>query len=167
VFWDIILTTDADINAIKDVFIFVEDLADVEIEITDGMIHSEEDNKRLGQILVERGDLRLEDLKEALKDQKRIGEILVDRGMVSPDKVQAALSEQEQIRKKKEKQQSEESISSIRVALRNLIRLSIWWENLLRYRPASLRKQTPKMTPISLLLPNRLNISLPSFVKMP
>lgn len=116
VFWNVILTTDAGINAIKDVFIFVEDLADIEIEITDRVTHGEEDNKRLGQILVERGDLRLEDLKEALKDQKRIGEILVDRGMVSPDKVRAALSEQEQIRKKKEKQQSEESISSIRVA---------------------------------------------------
>jgi len=116
VFWDIILTTDAGMNAIKDVFIFVEDLADIEIEIIDKMMYSEEEHKKLGQILVERGDLSLEDLKKTLKDQKRIGELLVDRGIVSPDKVQAALSEQEQIKKKKEKQQSEESISSIRVA---------------------------------------------------
>jgi two-component system, chemotaxis family, sensor kinase CheA len=114
--WDIVLTTDAGANAIKDVFIFAEDAAEIGIEVVEKKAYDEEEQKKLGEILVERGDLTIEDLKATLREQKRLGEMLIDRGIVSPDSVQSALAEQEQVKKKREKQQSEESISSIRVA---------------------------------------------------
>lgn len=119
-YWDIVLTTDAGVDAIKDVFIFVEDAAEIEIKVLEKELHDEEIHKGLGEILVERGDISFTNLEEILKEQKRIGEILIDRGFVSPDRIQSALAEQEHIKKKREKQQNEESISSIRVAAAKL-----------------------------------------------
>ena len=58
-YWDIILTTMADMNAVRDVFIFAEDAIELKIEVIDDgeMIDSDEDYKKLGEILIERGDL--------------------------------------------------------------------------------------------------------------
>ena len=121
--WDIILTTNKGIDAIRDVFIFVEDVTDIKIEIVDEG-DCDENYKKLGEILVDRGDLSLEDLKVNLKRQKRIGEILVDEGLVSPDKVQSALAEQEQVREIREKNRARENgMSSIRVAADKLDKL--------------------------------------------
>lgn len=119
VFWDATLTTDQGMNAIKDVFIFVEDLAEITIDEYKGNVE-EEDAKRLGELLIERGDLTPEDLTTTLKEQKKIGEILVDRGLVAPDRVQAALAEQEEVKKKKAKQNSDELASTIRVPAHKL-----------------------------------------------
>ncbi len=109
-YWDIILTTDKGVNAIKDVFIFVEDLADVTIDAVD-------EDKKLGEILLEKGDVTAEALKTSLDRKKLIGEILVDTGAVPPEQVQSALIEQEQVRKKKGQ---EDAIESIRVAATKL-----------------------------------------------
>lgn len=122
-YWDIVLTTDAGVDAIKDVFIFVEDAAEIEIKVLEKELHDEEIHKGLGEILVERGDISFTNLEEILKEQKKIGELLIDRGFVSPDKIQSALAEQEHIKKKREKQQNKESISSIRVAAEKLDKL--------------------------------------------
>ncbi len=120
--WDIILTTTRDINAIRDVFIFVEDDCDLTIEkIDDGMqSDAEVDYKKLGEILVERGDLSAEKLKEVLSAQKKIGSVLVDSGAVSPDQVQAALVEQQHIRTVRHKRQTVEATASIRVPAEKL-----------------------------------------------
>ena len=82
IYWDIILTTGRGINAIKDVFIFVEDDCELRIEIIDdgGRLDNEADYKKLGDILVERGDLSPEDMKQVLSEQKRFGELLVEKG---------------------------------------------------------------------------------------
>ncbi|MFH0997114.1 MAG: chemotaxis protein CheA, partial [Pseudomonadota bacterium] len=123
--WDIILTTTRDENAIRDVFIFVEDACELHIDVIDAarQIDSEQDYKKLGEILVERGDLNADTLKEVLGAQKRIGSILVDSGMVSNDQVQAALVEQQHIRDKRQKRQTAESTASIRVPAERLDRL--------------------------------------------
>src|SRR3990170_5593434 len=48
--------------------------------------------KRLGEILLESGDVSQDQLQIALQEQgKRLGEILVDKGMATPDKVDNAL----------------------------------------------------------------------------
>src|SRR3989337_677680 len=48
--------------------------------------------KKLGDILLESGDVSQEQLQIALQEQgKRLGEILVDKGMATPDKVDNAL----------------------------------------------------------------------------
>jgi two-component system chemotaxis sensor kinase CheA len=123
-YWDIVLTTDRGVNAIKDVFIFVEDESEISIDV----IHEEGEvdeaqHKRLGEILVQRGDLSGQELRRVLAEKRPIGELLVDAGLVTPDKVQAALAEQEQLRDVREKQKKEESLASIRVAAEKLDRL--------------------------------------------
>ena len=95
--WDIVLTTDRGIDAVKDVFIFVEDGSDLRIDVL------EEKDCRLGEILVGRGDITEKDLKAVLKERKYIGETLVERGVVTPDAVESALVEQQHVRKIKEK----------------------------------------------------------------
>jgi len=124
-YWDIILTTNKGIEAIKDVFIFVEDQSEVRIEVIDdtGMTEEGIDYKKLGEILVERGDLSSDDLKKALDTHGRIGEQLVDAGMIDPAKVESALIEQQQVRDVREKRSREDAISSIRVASAKLDKL--------------------------------------------
>lgn len=117
-YWDIILTTNRGIDEIRDVFIFVEDQSEVRIEVIDdtGMTEEGIDYKKLGEILVERGDLSSDALKKALAMHGRIGEQLVEAGMVDPGKVESALIEQQQVRDVREKRSREDAISSIRVA---------------------------------------------------
>ncbi len=115
-YWDIVLATDKGMNAIKDVFIFVEDLAEITIEPV-------EEDKRLGEIMVERGDIKKEDLEEILKEKKPIGEMLVDKGLVTKDKVTSALMEQTRVKEVKEKRQKEDALSSIRVSADKLDKL--------------------------------------------
>ena len=117
--FDIVLSTDAGINAIKDVFIFVEDDCDLTIEaVADENFLGEE--KKLGEILVERGDLSKEDLTKALTDQKKLGELLVHAGMVDSARVESALAEQQQVRQVKRKKEDEEAASSVRVPAQRL-----------------------------------------------
>jgi len=123
--WDLILTTDEDINTIRDVFIFVEDSCELTVEPVDTCQEAGggDNHMKLGEILVERGEIRSEDLEEALSRQKRIGEILVDGGIVSRDKVEAALAEQKHVNELQEKQKLEQSVATIRVGADKLDKL--------------------------------------------
>jgi two-component system, chemotaxis family, sensor kinase CheA len=115
-YWDIVLTTDKGENSIKDVFIFVEDLAEITIEPA-------QEGKRLGEIMIEKGDVKKEDIEKVLKEKKPIGELLVEKGLVSKDKVASALAEQTQVKEVKEKRQKDDAVSSIRVAADKLDKL--------------------------------------------
>ena len=117
VFWDIILTTDKGTNAIEDVFIFVADTCEISIRAIDAEGDVEETSayKKLGEILVERGDLSADDVQQALTGQKRIGEMLTDARIVSSDTVESALVEQEHVKKIREKRQEAAIASSLRV----------------------------------------------------
>lgn len=115
--WDIILTTRKDINEIRDVFIFVEDMSDITVtKIDDGSTSEQEEYKKIGEILFERGEISLSDLEAILGAQKRIGEMLIESGKVNRAEVRSALMEQEHIRNLRKKRTTEESTSSIRVA---------------------------------------------------
>ncbi len=100
IYWDIVLTTSSGIEAIKDVFIFVEDDCDLKIDLIDdgSVLDSDSSYKKLGDILVERGDLSPVEMHKIVSMQKRFGEILVEQGIVPASKVQSALVEQQQIR---------------------------------------------------------------------
>jgi len=115
--WDIVLTSDRGLNAIKDVFIFLADSNDIRIdEITDAAtIPLEPRHKRLGEILVERGDLTPQSLEAVLTEKKAIGQTLVGKGLVRDEDVASALAEQELVREAAERRQSEFSSRSIRV----------------------------------------------------
>ena len=123
--WDVILTTRRDRNAIRDVFIFVEDDCELTIDVIDEEegVDAEQGAGRLGEILLDRGAIKPEALKEALGAHKRIGELLVDSGAVGADQVQAALAEQQHIRQIREKRQATDSTASIRVPAERLDRL--------------------------------------------
>jgi two-component system chemotaxis sensor kinase CheA len=97
--WDILLNTASGIDAIKDVFAFVEDISKIDIEdiSTDFILNPDTPLPRLGEILLQRGDVATNDLHEALRSQRRLGELLVDGGVVSGARVASALSEQQSI----------------------------------------------------------------------
>ncbi len=125
-YWDIILTTGKGIDAIYDIFMFVEDhCTELKVDPIDdgGMLDTEPDYKRLGEILVERGDLKPEALSEALKSKKQLGEELVKSGLVSTGKVEAALSEQKRVKDIRQIRQKTEISSSIRVRSERLDKL--------------------------------------------
>lgn len=119
--WDIILTTKHELNDIKDVFIFVEDDCDLDIQcIGDEATLTDEDapSRKLGEILVDRGDISAEELDKTLGTQKRIGELLTNHSGIKETDIAAALSEQEHVKRiqqNKQKKQKKIVASSIRV----------------------------------------------------
>ncbi len=122
IYWDVILTTDQGINSIKDVFIFVEDDSRITIDPIDedGLIEEDNDYKKLGEILVERGDVSAEEITKILQSKKRIGELLVERKAVNSDAVASALVEQEYVRQVRKTRQEKAETSSIRVPAERL-----------------------------------------------
>lgn len=120
--WDVILTTKRGIDAIRDVFIFIEDDCDLKIDVIDdgGILDVDADYKKLGFILVERGDLAPEDMTAILAKQKRFGELLVEHGVILPEKVESALVEQQHVKEVRKERQTQESASSIRVPAEKL-----------------------------------------------
>lgn len=123
--WDIILTTNKGPNAIQDIFIFVDDYCDVSIKVvdTDNGLDSDTPEKKLGEILVDRGDIEQEELQAFLKRYEKIGQKLQNEGLVTPDKVQSALVEQQQVRKINNIRKKSDTIQSIRVASHKLDKL--------------------------------------------
>lgn len=127
-YWDIYLTASVKINEIKDVFIFVEDESDIQIDIIDdgSIISEDEDYKRLGEILVDRGDMSPEELIEVLEVRRMFGKAAVELNIVSEDSVESALLEQKHVRTIRKTKSKTETASSIRVAsdkLDNLVDL--------------------------------------------
>jgi two-component system chemotaxis sensor kinase CheA len=124
-YWDVVLNTRRDINAIRDIFIFVEDDSELKIELIDDTAgpYDEQSQKKLGDILVERGDLTLEDMRRVLEEKKLFGEIVVEKGLVGSSRVESALEEQKQVREMQQKRQSAEAAHSIRVPSEKLDKL--------------------------------------------
>ncbi|MCA9731992.1 chemotaxis protein CheA [candidate division KSB1 bacterium] len=125
VYWDIIITTDAGVDAIKDVFIFVEDSCELLIETIDEgySFENDSDYKKIGEILVSHGDITQEELNEALSSQQPIGQILVNLGKINPSTIAAAATEQEEVRKIRSARQQRVDVSSIRVTSEKLDRM--------------------------------------------
>jgi two-component system chemotaxis sensor kinase CheA len=92
--WDVVLTTEHTQADIEQVFIFVIDEMDLDIEA----VPPAEDRWRLGDILVERNDVAQGAVEEAAAAQEPIGALLVQAGRLSPDKLAAALGEQQHVR---------------------------------------------------------------------
>jgi len=113
--WDIALITSKGIDAIKDIFIFIEEDSELDIERIEGE-ELNDSGKRLGEILIERGDLTQEALTQVMGEKKLIGTMLVEAGVAQPDKVEAALAEQKLLKDVRDKKKTEEAVSNIRVA---------------------------------------------------
>ena len=121
-YWDIVLTTNRGEAAIRDVFIFVEDDCRITIKLIDDPA-SEREPSRLGEILVDRGDLAPEQLQTVLAQQKPLGELLVASGVVSEEKVRSALVEQQQVKAVRQERAAPEGAASIRVPAEKLDQL--------------------------------------------
>jgi two-component system chemotaxis sensor kinase CheA len=121
-YWDIILTTSRDSNAIRDVFIFVEDACELKIAVIDSGEPSaaDHDPPKLGEILVDRGDLSGAEIRQVLDSRPRIGELLVASGRVTPDRVASALAEQQHLREVQQRRSGAEATASIRVPAEKL-----------------------------------------------
>jgi two-component system, chemotaxis family, sensor kinase CheA len=119
--WNITLTTDRGINAIQDVFIFVQDDAELRIELLGAVEGAAQ--KKFGEILVEQGATTPEVIEAALSKQKRLGDVLLEMGNVKASAVDAALAEQQHLKSITAKKLSEEAIMSVRVAANKLDRL--------------------------------------------
>jgi two-component system chemotaxis sensor kinase CheA len=113
--WEAVLTTSSGIDAIRDVFIFVEGASTVKIEQIDDAADAEDGVRRLGEILIDRGAVKPEDLGEALRSQRKLGEVLVERKVVSASELESALVEQAHLKRVQE-HQTEGPSASIRVA---------------------------------------------------
>ncbi|SIQ69425.1 two-component system, chemotaxis family, sensor kinase CheA [Alkalispirochaeta americana] len=113
--WHVLLTTTATEQELKDIFIFVGDDALVEFTLVDDMGEADIPYKRLGEILLERGDIDTASLEAAISERAFLGEKLVEQGFVSPERVQSALEEQRYVQKNRESRRSAEAGSSIRV----------------------------------------------------
>ncbi|MFP5260197.1 MAG: chemotaxis protein CheA [Acidobacteriota bacterium] len=119
VWWDCVLRASATTEDVADIFLFAEDSCDLVIDLLEdgGADNGELVHKRLGQILIERGDLSAEDLARALSVQKRLGDILTDQGVVRPTQVASALAEQTAVRDLTQaRPERQDKASSIRVA---------------------------------------------------
>ncbi len=112
--WQINLRTDKGVDAIRDVFIFVEDTSRIEIEqLPELQVSASDDEpKKLGQILVEKGLATEAQVRGALGKQKMLGDILVGSGVVGAETLNSALAEQ----KTQEKAKGAEKSETLRVA---------------------------------------------------
>jgi two-component system, chemotaxis family, sensor kinase CheA len=122
VLWDVVLTTDQGLNAIRDVFIFVEDDCVLTIDqIADyDEVGGPENHQKLGEIMRDRGDISSEEMAEVLAKQKRFGELAVASGLVSEDKVASALVEQRHVQAVRQEKQNADAGNSIRVPAERL-----------------------------------------------
>lgn len=122
-YWDIVLHTRASVQAIEDVFIFVAADSQVDIQVVDEEDIEDKDYKKLGEILVDRGDIHKEHLEDTLRESEALGVRMVKKALVDPHKIASALAEQEMVRTVRNKRQQESAMSSIRVNADKLDRL--------------------------------------------
>lgn len=116
--WNIILSTSRPESDIREVFLFVEKESQLTVEMIDDLsvVFEEERYKRLGEILLETGRIKANDLKEILKTQHRLGELLLSKGLVTKAQLESALSEQDHVRKIRESRRAEIQRATLRVS---------------------------------------------------
>lgn len=100
--WQVVLKTTRLYEEVDDVFLFVKHDNDIRIEDITARFKQGVDldlaDKKLGEVLVDRGSITAEDLGEALGKQKKLGEILVEDGKIQPDELRQVVTLQEESR---------------------------------------------------------------------
>ncbi len=132
--WDVIFESNADSISIEEIFFFTDVPVSVKIrQIDEDFDESELDSdieiksvpksgspKKLGEILVERGDVPKEAIDEVLANQKPLGELLTEKGVVSKERVDSALAEQAAAKEFRTSKKKVDVASSIRVSAEKL-----------------------------------------------
>lgn len=114
--WEILLSTDKSKEQVLALFSFIEEDCELVLEIIDQQDEISGDYKRLGDILVERGDLKREQVNGLFVEQPLIGEKIQQSGLVSEEKIKSALLEQEVVRAQRQERKKTASQDSIRVS---------------------------------------------------
>ncbi len=101
--WDVRLKTKKPQSEIQNVFIFVADENEIRVTDITGEYKAGVDlslaEKPIGEILVERGIVKDEDVFETLKEHKTTGEALVEKGKVTKSVMEKVAKEQTESRK--------------------------------------------------------------------
>jgi len=115
--WDILLLTGKDENEIRDVFIFVENDCELQVKQVpqDEFSVTEGEPPKLGEILLNRGDINEDSLKNLLEKQKKLGQLILESKMATKEAVDSALNEQNFIKTVNEKRTEKTGAASIRV----------------------------------------------------
>ncbi len=122
--WEILLTTDKGLNGVQDVLVFAESSCEVKVTVLAVEGEDEfEEHRKLGEILLEKGQISPDDLKTVLDRQKPLGELLIEEHLVSRTKIDAALAEQKLVQESKGKVAAVKGAESIRVASEKLDQL--------------------------------------------
>jgi two-component system chemotaxis sensor kinase CheA len=125
----ILFKTEATLEEIEDVFIFIEFDSKVEIEnVTKNFaedINISLADKKTGEILVEKGILTEEDVKEALSRQKKLGEILTEEGKVGEKQIEKVVNEQKQSREIQKKSTIKVETDKLEVLMNSMAELVI------------------------------------------
>jgi two-component system chemotaxis sensor kinase CheA len=110
--WDITLKSKCKMEKIDEVFLFVKDDNEINVEDVSSRYVGEEsdekymEEKKIGEILVRKGIITKDELDNVLGLQdiknRKIGDIIVEKGFATPSEIQYALGEQERIRLKVE-----------------------------------------------------------------
>lgn len=111
--WEVILSTTYSIEEIKDIFIFVESSAEIRITIIAN--EQDESERKIGEILVDRGLVKSEEISRVLTEQQKVGEVLVKKNIVTQPQLDSALEEQRQVKKILDKKKSMANSGSVRV----------------------------------------------------
>lgn len=115
--WTMLLTTTAQRNTVRDIFIFVEDYSDLGIDIIDDAAQLDigSEYKRIGEILYEQGYVDQETIESIMQQKQLFGEVAVKQGVLSKDALDSALGEQQYIREVRRKRQQQQVSTTIRV----------------------------------------------------
>lgn len=115
--WTMLLTTTAQRNAIRDIFIFVEDYSEIGIDIIDDAAQLDigAEYKRIGEILYEQGYVDQSAIESIMQKKQLFGEVAVKQGVLSKDALDSALGEQQYIREVRRKRQQQQASTTIRV----------------------------------------------------
>jgi two-component system, chemotaxis family, sensor kinase CheA len=101
--WDVKLSTSHPLSDIQNIFLFVVDENDIIIEDISDTFKEGVDlslaEKPIGEILVEKGIVKANDLMDALRDHKKTGDALVENGKASREIVEKMALAQSQSRK--------------------------------------------------------------------
>ena len=101
--WDVKLSTNRPLSDIQNIFLFVVDENDITIEDISDSFRQGVDlslaEKPIGEILVEKGIVKADDVRDALRDHKKTGDALVENGKASREIVEKMALAQSQSRK--------------------------------------------------------------------
>ncbi|MBF0299370.1 MAG: chemotaxis protein CheA [Oligoflexia bacterium] len=97
--WEIILKSKKSMNDIQNIFLFMEDkskinINDVSSRYNDQGVEKLLADKRLGDILIERGKINPDDIDQVANKQERLGELLVKEKVVAKEEVTKAIEDQ-------------------------------------------------------------------------